>query len=271
MITNWNTCGLFESNIQVIAEKIHKNGSYLFMDGANMNALFGKVNFAELGVDVLQINLHKSLGTPHGAGGPGRAPVLYSKALSQFIPFPRVVKNNGKYGIIESPDSNSMGRMKSFHGQFSVLVKALAYMLMLGGEGLKQSSADAVMNANYMRVQLRDTLHASFPDSFCLHEVLFDDKNFDGFSTMDVAKAILDAGFHPPTVYFPTVVSGAMLFEPTESESKEEIDHYILALKEIIQQGKKDPSSLKKCPISTPIGRPDETRAAKKPILSYQE
>lgn len=267
MLTNPNTAGLFEPNVRKLADMLHENNSFLYMDGANMNALFGRVNIHELGADALHLNLHKSFSTPHGGGGPGSGPVLFSERLAPYIPYPIV--SNGQ--LIEKNNGNSLGRMKCFHGQFGVIIRALAYILAFGGDGLKQCAADAVMNANYIRVMLKDVVDAAFPDDLCMHEVLFTDKKFTekGYTTMDVAKGMIDAGYHPPTVYFPLIVSGAMLFEPTESESKAELDEIIAAIKQIVVEGNADPKKIGEAPHSTLIGRPDETKAARKPILKY--
>jgi glycine dehydrogenase subunit 2 len=236
------------------------------MDGANMNALFGRVSIHELGADALHLNIHKSFAAPHGGGGPGAGPVLFSERLTKYVSYPIITKDGS---LIEKNPGESLGRVKSWHGQFLVLLRALAFIMAHGGDGLKQSAADAVMNANYMRVQLRDVVDAYCPDRICMHEVLFTDKKFteNGFSTMDVAKGMLDAGFHPPTVYFPLVVSGAMLFEPTENESKEDLDKMIEAVKKIVKESKADPKHANIGPYACPVGRPDETRAARQPIL----
>lgn len=265
MLTNPNTCGLFEPNVRKIADLLHENGSYLYMDGANMNALFGRVNIHELGADALHLNIHKSFATPHGGGGPGSGPVLFSERLMKHLPYPTV----RGLELIEKDQGESLGRVKCWHGQFLVLLRGLAYIMALGGDGLKQSAADAVMSANYIKQMLKNDVQAAYPDKLCMHEVLFTDGKFTpaGFSTMDVAKGMADAGFHPPTVYFPLVVSGAMLFEPTESESKAEIDELINAVKRIVADAKKDQKAAHSWPVATPIGRPDETLAARKPIL----
>ena len=268
MLTNPNTCGLFEPNVRKIADLLHENGSYLYMDGANMNALFGRVSIHELGADAIHLNIHKSFSTPHGGGGPGSGPVLFSERLMKHLPYPQV----RGLELVEKSDGESLGRVKCWHGQFMTLMRALAYVMALGGDGLKQSAADAVMSANYIRVMLKNDVQAAYPDKLCMHEVLFTDGKFTpaGFSTMDVAKGMVDAGFHPPTVYFPLIVSGAMLFEPTESESKAEIDEMIEAVKQIVADAKKDPKAAHAWPVASPIGRPDETMAARKPILKSQ-
>ncbi|OHT16367.1 putative glycine dehydrogenase [decarboxylating] subunit 2 [Tritrichomonas foetus] len=272
MLTNPNTCGLFEQNVKELADLLHSNGSYLYFDGANMNALFGRVNIHELGADALHLNIHKSFATPHGGGGPGSGPVLYSERLMKYLPYPTIsLNNNNEATLHEEDQGESLGRMKAYHGQFMTLLRALAYVLALGGDGLKQVAADAVMNANYIRVMLKDYIDVAFPDTMCMHEVLFTDKKFTnhGFSTMDVAKAMIDSGYHPPTVYFPLIVTGAMLFEPTETESKAELDEIIQGLKDIIKDAIENPKEIQKAPIAAPIGRPDETLAARKPVLKY--
>ncbi len=225
MLTNPNTCGLFEPEIAEIAAALHEAGAYLYCDGANFNAIAGKVRPGDLGVDAMHINLHKTFSTPHGGGGPGAGPVVLSEALAPFAPLPFVKKDGNEYRLIEhaqdSPESASpLGRLTAFHGQMGMFVRALAYMMSHGADGIRQASEDAVLNANYVRACLSDILSYPFGDRACMHEALFDDRFLKGthVSTLDFAKALIDQGFHPMTVYFPLVVSGAMLVEPTESE-----------------------------------------------------
>jgi len=270
MITNPNTCGLFESDIVEIAKAVHAAGAFVYMDGANFNAIVGRVSIAALGVDAMHINLHKTFSTPHGGGGPGAGPTVFSPALTAFAPLPRIVRVQDKLELVEH-GTQAFGRMKGYHGQFGVMVRALAYMLSLGGDGLAQASGDAVLSANYLRARLKNTLSVSF-DSVCMHEVLFDDRFLKdtGVTTLDFAKALIDEGFHPMTMYFPLVVHGALLMEPTETESKAELDRFIAVveyLATLAQSGKVE--HFKESPRLTPRRRLDETLAARQPILSW--
>ena len=268
MLTNPNTCGLFETHIKELADLLHQNNSFLYMDGANMNALFGRFNISDFGVDALHLNIHKSFSTPHGGGGPGSGPVLFSERLSKYLPYPMITSD---LKINEKNTGSSLGRVKAYHGQFLILLRALAYILALGGDGLKQVASDAVMNANYIKSLLEDDIDVAYPNERSMHEVLFTDKKFTkhGFSTMDVSKAMIDEGFHPPTMYFPSIVTGALLLEPTESESKEELDDVIHALKQILKSAKENSKEIHQAPVAVPITRPDETLAARKPILKF--
>ncbi len=268
MITNPNTCGVFEKDIVEIAKLIHYIGGLVYMDGANFNAFVGKMRPADIGVDAMHINVHKTFGTPHGGGGPGAGPVVFVKRLEPFMPNPRVVFDGEKYSLKD--EENAFGRLRTFNSQFSVIVKTFAYLISCGLDGLRQVSEDAVLNANYLRVKLKDTLHLAY-DENCMHEVLFDDSNLKeiGITTLDIAKALIDYGFHPMTVYFPLIVHGAMLIEPTETESKETLDRFVDAIKEIIfkaKNGKTD--EIMNTPITTPVQRLDETKAAREPILN---
>ena len=225
MITNPNTCGLFESDIVKISELTHKSGGYLYCDGANFNAVVGKLKPGDLGIDAMHINLHKTFSTPHGGGGPGSGPVVFSERLKKFCPAPLVQNKKGEYDLIESLDeeelANSFGRLNVFHGQMGMFVRAMSYMLSHGADGLKKVSEDAVLNANYLRASLSDHLTPAF-EGFCMHEILFSDdflKDTD-VETLDFAKAMIDEGYHPMTIYFPLVIHGALLVEPTETESK---------------------------------------------------
>ena len=276
MITNPNTCGLFESDIVKISELTHKSGGYLYCDGANFNAVVGKLKPGDLGIDAMHINLHKTFSTPHGGGGPGSGPVVFSERLKKFCPAPLVQNKKGEYDLIESLDeeelANSFGRLNVFHGQMGMFVRAMSYMLSHGADGLKKVSEDAVLNANYLRASLSDHLTPAF-EGFCMHEILFSDdflKDTD-VETLDFAKAMIDEGYHPMTIYFPLVIHGALLVEPTETESKQSLDHFIATLKDLVERVKSDSKSFKEAPIYTPIRRLDETKAARKPILRWKE
>lgn len=277
MITNPNTCGLFEVDARAIADAVHAAGAYFYMDGANFNAIVGRVTLADLGVDAMHINLHKTFSTPHGGGGPGAGPTVLSEALAPYAPVPFVVHDETGMRLAEhAGDADapaSFGRMKGFQGQFGVFVRALSYMLSLGKDGLRQASGDAVLNANYLRVRLSEELTPAF-DGICMHEALFDDRFLKGtdVSTLDFAKAMIDEGFHPPTMYFPLVVHGALLMEPTETESKETLDQFceaVLALARKAKQGDQAESFLA-APELTPRRRLDETQAARKPVLRWK-
>ncbi len=279
MLTNPNTCGLFERDIVEIAAALHDAGAYLYCDGANFNAIAGKVRPGDLGIDAMHINLHKTFSTPHGGGGPGAGPVVLSEALAPFAPLPYVVKEGQSYRLIEHPSGagaqeKSFGRLTAFHGQMGMFVRALAYMMSHGGDGIRQASEDAVLNANYVRACLRDVLSQPFGDKPCMHEVLFDDHFLKGtgISTLDFAKALIDEGFHPMTVYFPLVTSGAMLVEPTESESKQSLDQFIAAIRDLAEAAKAgDTTRFANAPRFAPRKRLDETRAAREPVLTYSE
>ncbi|MSO97271.1 MAG: glycine dehydrogenase subunit 2 [Rhodospirillaceae bacterium] len=277
MITNPNTCGLFETECIEIAKAVHAAGAYFYMDGANFNALVGRVRIADLGVDAMHINLHKTFSTPHGGGGPGAGPTVLSAALAAFVPVPFVVHDTKGYGVVEHAGhgaaKQSFGRMKGFQGQFGVFVRALSYILAMGVDGLKQASGDAVLNANYLRAKLSAELTPAF-DGICMHEVVFDDgflKN-TGVSTLDVAKALIDEGFHPMTMYFPLVVHGALLMEPTETESKATLDQFIASMLALARRAKQGDQAewFKAAPRLAPRRRLDETQAARKPVLRWK-
>jgi glycine cleavage system P protein (glycine dehydrogenase) subunit 2 len=279
MITNPNTCGLFEPDMIAISEAVHAAGAFVYCDGANFNAIVGKVRPGDLGIDAMHINLHKTFSTPHGGGGPGSGPVVLSKALAPYGPLPFVAKHSdGTYKIVEEETSgeehpNAFGRMVAFHGQTGMFTRALAYILSHGADGLKQVAEDSVLNANYILRSLEDVLDAPFGKSGpCMHEAIFSDKGFaDGLSTIDLAKALIDEGFHPMTMYFPLVVHGAMLVEPTETESKASLDQFIAALRSIAERAKSGDQSLKAAPVHAPRRRLDETLAARKPVLTYRD
>ena len=274
MITNPNTCGLFEPQIKEIADAIHAAGGYFYCDGANFNAIVGKVKIAELGVDAMHINLHKTFSTPHGGGGPGSGPTVLSTALAPFAPVPLVVKTANGFELVENASGEAeqaFGRMVAFHGQMGMYVRALAYMLSHGGDGLKQVAEDAVLNANYILASLKDVMSPAF-DGYCMHEALFDDSFLEGtgVTTLDFAKAMIDEGFHPMTMYFPLVVHGAMLIEPTETESKNTLDGFIASTRALaVAARSNDISKFDHAPHLAPSKRLDEVMAARKPVLKY--
>jgi glycine dehydrogenase subunit 2 len=277
MLTNPNTCGLFEPEVVEIAKAVHEAGAYFYCDGANFNAIVGKVRPGDLGVDAMHINLHKTFSTPHGGGGPGSGPVVLSKALAPFAPLPYVVKTKDSYRLVETPSeatgTHPFGRLTAFHGQMGMYVRALAYMLSHGSDGMRQASEDAVLNANYVRAGLRDVFSQPFGDKACMHEVLFDDAwlKDTGVTTLDFAKAMIDEGYHPMTMYFPLVVHGAMLIEPTESESKGALDLFIATLRDLAQSAKAgELDRFKQAPRLAPRRRLDETRAAREPRLTWK-
>jgi glycine dehydrogenase subunit 2 len=279
MITNPNTCGLFEPDMKAISDAVHAAGAFVYCDGANFNAIVGKVRPGDLGIDAMHINLHKTFSTPHGGGGPGSGPVVLSKALAPYAPLPFVVRHSdGTHKIVEEETAdeehpNAFGRMVAFHGQMGMFTRALAYILSHGADGLKQVAEDSVLNANYLLRLLEDVLDAPFAKSGpCMHEAIFSDRGFEGgVSTIDLAKALIDEGFHPMTMYFPLVVHGAMLVEPTETESKASLDQFILAVRSIAERAKSGDQSLKAAPVYAPRRRLDETLAARKPILTYRD
>ncbi len=278
MITNPNTCGLFERDLRAISEAVHAAGGYVYCDGANFNAIVGRVRPGDLGVDAMHINLHKTFSTPHGGGGPGSGPVVLSKALAPFAPLPFVTKEGDRFRLIEEESAgedhpDSFGRMTAFHGQMGMFTRALAYILSHGADGLRQVAEDAVLNANYVLRNLEDVLDAPFAASGpCMHEALFSDKGLaEGFTTLDIAKGLIDEGYHPMTVYFPLVVHGAMLVEPTETESKAVLDQFIGALRSIAMRAKNGDPALKSAPHFAPRARLDETLAARRPVLAWSE
>ncbi len=268
MVTNPNTLGIFEKNIVEIARVLHDNGSLLYMDGANLNALMGIVRPGDLGVDVLHLNLHKTFSTPHGGGGPGSGPVGVADYLKDYLPVPRIERDGDKF-VVSFYNEKSIGRVKNFYGNFLVIIKALAYLLTLGKENLKRVAYDAVLNANYIRKKLEKLLNPEYK-SRTLHEVVFSDNGLN-VKTLDIAKRLLDYGFHPFTIYFPLIVHGAMMIEPTETESKETLDRFIDVMKIILQEAEKDEDLLKNSPYSTPLRRLDEVLAARKPILKWEK
>jgi glycine dehydrogenase subunit 2 len=274
MITNPNTCGLFERDVTEIARLAHAAGAYFYCDGANFNAIVGKVRPADLGVDAMHINLHKTFSTPHGGGGPGAGPVVLSAALAPFAPLPWIVHGEDGLRLAERPQeeaAQALGRLSAFHGQMGMFVRAYAYMLSHGADGLRQAAEDAVLSANYLRVRLSDLMSPAF-EGPCMHEALFDDAWLEGtgLSTLDVAKGLIEEGFHPMTIYFPLVAHGAMLIEPTETESKAELDRFVAALRRVASAARAGDEGLKAAPRNAPLRRLDETRAARSPRLVWK-
>ncbi|MGW8193708.1 MAG: aminomethyl-transferring glycine dehydrogenase subunit GcvPB [Desulforhopalus sp.] len=267
MITNPNTLGLFEENIREIAEIVHEKGGLVYGDGANMNAIMGIVDLKKCGVDVLHLNLHKTFSTPHGGGGPGAGPVCVTEELAKFLPSPRVEFDGTMYRL-EAERPESIGRMHCFHGNYGVLVRALCYILTMGAEYLKKATQYAVLNASYIKVNLKDYLHLAY-DRPCMHEAVFSDKKQQEYkvTTLDIAKRLMDSGYHPPTIYFPLVVPGAIMIEPTETESLEELDTFIKVVREIVAEAKTNPELLHDAPQRFKVKRLDETQAARNPCL----
>ena len=277
MLTNPNTCGLFERDIVEIADLVHKAGAYFYCDGANFNAIAGRVRPGDLGVDAMHINLHKTFSTPHGGGGPGAGPVVLSAALAPFAPLPLLIHDANGFRLIEDRaalpvGAKPFGRMCAFHGQMGMFVRALAYMLSHGRDGVRQASEDAVLSANYVLASLKDVMSAPF-EGPCMHEALFDDHflHDTGVTTLDYAKAMIDEGYHPMTMYFPLVVHGAMLIEPTESESKESLDRFIHVLRSLALEAKAGKRErFDGAPRLAPRRRLDETAASRKPVLRWK-
>jgi glycine dehydrogenase subunit 2 len=275
MLTNPNTCGLFEREIIEIAGAVHRAGAFFYCDGANFNAIVGRVRPADLGIDCMHLNLHKTFSTPHGGGGPGSGPVALTASLAPYAPLPWIVHGPDGLELIEHKTGaaeNSLGRLKGFHGQMGMFVRALAYMMSHGSDGLRQVAEDAVLNANYLRAGLADDLSLSFPGP-CMHEVLFDDRFLKdtGVTTLDFAKALIDEGYHPMTMYFPLIVHGAMLIEPTETESKASLDQFVDVLRGLAQRARGgDAENFRSAPRFTPRRRLDETAAARKPVLRWR-
>ena len=275
MLTNPNTCGLFENEIVEVAAAVHAVGGFFYCDGANFNAIVGRVRPGDLGIDCMHINLHKTFSTPHGGGGPGAGPVVLSAALAPFAPLPWIVRDAKGLRLAEEGDAvdgKPLGRLKAFHGQMGMFTRALAYMMSHGADGLRQVAEDAVLNANYVMACLKDVMSPAFAGP-CMHEALFDDsflKN-SGISTLDFAKAMIDEGYHPMTMYFPLVVHGALLIEPTETQSKDALDQFVATLRFLAEQAKgNDKSRFHGAPHLAPRKRLDETLAARKPILRWR-
>jgi glycine dehydrogenase subunit 2 len=268
MVTNPNTLGLFEENIRKIAAIVHAKGGLVYGDGANLNAVMGIVHLGEIGIDVVHLNLHKTFSTPHGGGGPGAGPVCVREHLEPFLPVPRVVEKNGRY-ILSWDFPESIGKLHAFYGNVGVMIRAYSYILSLGSADLKKASQLAVLNANYIKERLKDRFHLAY-DRPCMHECVFSDKNQQAYkvTTLDMVKRLMDYGFHPPTIYFPLVVPGAIMIEPTETESKEDIDLFIESLKAIADEARENPDLLHEAPKNCRRRRLDETAAARKPRLT---
>ncbi len=270
MLTNPSTLGIFEERIDEICRILHAAGGFVYMDGANMNALVGKTRPGDMGVDVIHLNLHKTFSTPHGGGGPGAGPIAVTRELEPYLPFPRVVGESGSLRL-DFDRPLSIGRVRAFHGNFSVLVRALCYILTLGAEGLREATETAVINANYIAHHLKGDYEVAY-EGRAMHEVILDDKRQQkyGVHTLDIAKRLIDYGFHPMTIYFPLVVPGAMMIEPTESEGREELDLFIDAMRSIAREARETPEVVKSAPHMTRIGRLDEAAAARKPVLRWK-
>lgn len=270
MLTNPNTLGLFEKNIKVISEIVHKKGGLLYLDGANLNALLGLVRPGDLGFDAVHFNLHKTFSTPHGGGGPGSGPVAVSKKLEQFLPIPIIREKNSIYYLdYNIPDS--IGKIQSFFGNFLIMVRAYTFLRIIGNEGVNAISRAAILNANYIIQSLKDDYYLAYP-GFCMHEGVLSGKKMKDFGvkTLDVAKRLLDFDFHAPTIYFPLIVSEALMIEPTESESLQTLDRFIGVMKQIYQEARENPEVLKSAPHKTPVRRLDEVRAVKELKLRWQ-
>ncbi|TKB24845.1 glycine dehydrogenase subunit 2 [Desulfopila sp. IMCC35006] len=267
MITNPNTLGLFETNIREIADIVHAKGGLVYGDGANMNAIMGVINAARCGIDVMHLNLHKTFSTPHGGGGPGAGPICVTAELEKFLPVPSAIKDGDIYRLnFNRPES--VGRVHAFHGNFSVLIRAYCYIRTMGAENLKKASQLAVLNAAYIKEQLKGTLQLAY-NRPCMHECVFSDalQAEDKITTLDIAKRLIDYGYHPPTIYFPLVVHGALMIEPTETECKDDIDQFIATMKLVVQEAKEHPELLRQAPVKAKLRRLDETQAARKPCL----
>jgi glycine dehydrogenase subunit 2 len=269
MLTNPNTLGVFERQIGEVCEVLHDAGALVYLDGANLNAFVGVARPGDMGVDLMHTNLHKTFSTPHGGGGPGSGPVGATQALARFLPVPRVVAD-GPTWRWSSDFPQSIGKVHCFHGNFGMHVRAAAYILANGAEGLREIAESAVLNANYLRKRLQGTYHLPY-DSPSLHEVILSDRNLEkhGVKTLDVAKRLMDYGFHPPTIYFPLIVKGALMIEPTESEGIEELDAFVDAMLHIAREAEEEPEILHAAPHTTPVGRLDEAAAARKPLLRW--
>ncbi len=271
MLTNPNTLGLFEKNISKINDIVHGQGGLLYCDGANANAFLGKTKPGELGFDVIQLNLHKTFSTPHGCGGPGSGPVGVSKELVPFLPMPRVIKKNKKYSW-DCDYPKSIGRVRAFHGNFGVMLKAYAYIRSLGAVGLKKVSEAAVINANYIKVRLEPFYELAYKRT-CMHECVFTGRKQlreSGVHTTDIAKRLLDYGYHPPTIYFPMIVPEAIMIEPSETESVETLDEFCDVMIKIAEEAKTSPELVKSAPVSTPVRRLDEVKAAREPDVCWE-
>jgi len=270
MITNPNTLGVFEPDIKRVCEIVHSKGGYVYMDGANMNALIGKCRPGDMGVDVIHLNLHKTFSTPHGGGGPGSGPVAVTKVLAPYLPVPVITEKNGVCRL-DFDRKSSIGKVRSFYGNFLVAVKALAYIVSLGQDGLREVAETAVLNSNYIRRSLEKDYFLKYGTP-TLHECVFSDKyqREHGIQNIDIAKRLIDFGVHPPTMSFPLIVQGALMVEPTETESKRDLDRFIQAMRTIAKEAREDPEILKNAPHDSYVRRLDETRAARNPVLRWR-
>jgi glycine dehydrogenase subunit 2 len=273
MFTLPTTLGLFDPQVLEITETVHRAGGLVYGDGANLNAVLGRVKHGDLGFDVLHINLHKTFSTPHGAGGPGSGPVTVKAHLAPYLPAPVVVREeteNGPVYRLARPEK-SIGRVRSFHGSFNVLVRAYAYIRSLGAEGLREVADNAVLNANYLLARLKEAYHLPY-DRRCMHEFVLSGVRQErlGVKTLDIAKRLIDYGFHPPTIYFPLIVKEALMIEPTETESRETLDAFAEAMLAIAREAETEPQVVKSAPHHTPVRRLDEARAARQPVLRWQ-
>ncbi|MCI0568885.1 MAG: aminomethyl-transferring glycine dehydrogenase subunit GcvPB [Acidobacteria bacterium] len=269
MLTNPNTLGVFEPEIGEICRVLHQGGGLVYLDGANLNAFVGVARPGDMGVDVMHTNLHKTFSTPHGGGGPGSGPVGVKETLARFLPVPRVIRHE-KGWRLSSDFQESIGKVHSFNGNFGMHARAAAYILANGAQGLREIAESAVLNANYLRKRLEGVYHLPY-DSPSLHEVIFSDKHLEkhGVKTLDVAKRLMDYGFHPPTIYFPLIVKGALMIEPTESEGIEDLDAFVDAMLRIAKEAEDDPEVVRSAPHTTPVGRLDEAAAARRPVLRW--
>ena len=271
MLTNPNTVGIFEEQILKITSIVHEAGGLNYYDGANLNAIMGLTRPGDMGFDVVHLNLHKTFSTPHGGGGPGSGPVGCKEILGKYLPSRRIIEVNNNLRFADK-EEKSIGRVKDFYGNFLVVVRALTYIMTLGREGLKNASQNAVLNANYMMHMLKDTFTMPFGSGRCMHEFVMsleNLKNEKAVTALDFAKALLDFDIHPPTMYFPLIVKEALMVEPTETETRETLDEVIRIYKEVYNKAWQDPEAIHKCPTTTSIGRPDEVRAARNPVLRY--
>ena len=268
MLTNPNTLGLFEDHIRQVADIVHAKGGMVYMDGANLNAMMGIVRPSVMGVDVMHFNLHKTFSTPHGGGGPGSGPVAAVEELEPYLPVPRILRKEGKFSLAGKP-GKSIGRVKAFYGNFSVMLRAWTYIRSMGAEGLLEASQAAVLNANYVRKKLSDLYHVPY-DRTCMHECVFSDLKQKGkATTLDIAKRLIDYGIHPPTIYFPLIVKGAMMVEPTETESRQTLDSFVDAMTRIAREAEEEPELLKEAPVRAKVSRLNEALAARKPDLRW--
>jgi glycine dehydrogenase subunit 2 len=269
MVTNPNTMGIFEPEIEEIAAALHERGAMLYLDGANMNALMGIAKPGHMGADIVQLNLHKTFSTPHGGGGPGAGPIAVKQHLEPFLPLPRISHVSGTWQFVyDRPDS--IGRLRAFHGNFGMLVRAYAYILALGQDGLTDVSRHAILNANYLRKRLADLFPSASPEP-SMHECVLthDLEACAHVTTLDIAKRLLDFGIHPPTIYFPLVVHGALMIEPTETESRETLDYFVEAMRQIYDEAQGNPEMVRTAPHKLHLGRVDEAVAARHPILRW--